>query len=57
MSKINELFKNEVVVINMGLESFYKDLKDQDVQVIQMSWRPPAGGNAKLAGLLARLGK
>ncbi len=39
----------------MGLESFYKDLKDQDVQTIQMNWRPPAGGNKKMADLLARL--
>lgn len=57
MSKINDLFKDKVVVINMGLESFYKDLKDQEVEVVQMNWRPPAGGNAKLSGLLARLGK
>lgn len=57
MSKINELFKKELVVINMGLESFYKDLKDQDVETLQMNWRPPAGGNKKMASLLSRLKK
>ena len=57
MGKINELFNKELVVINMGLESFHNDLKDQNVETIQMNWRPPAGGNEKMASLLARLKK
>ena len=36
MGKINELFKKDLSVINMGLESFYKDLKKQEVKVVQM---------------------
>lgn len=39
----------------MGLESFYKDLKEQEVDVIQMNWRPRAGGNPKMINLLSRL--
>lgn len=42
-------------VINIGLESFADDLRAQGVAVIQLDWRPPAGGNARLAALLARL--
>ena len=57
MSKINELFGKELKVINMGLESFYKDLKEQNVKVIHMNWRPLAGGNKKMASLLSRLKK
>jgi FdrA protein len=42
-------------VINIGLESFADDLRAQGVAVIQMDWRPPAGGNARLAALLTSL--
>lgn len=45
----------ELQVINVGLESFAQDLKAQGVAIVQLDWRPPAGGNAKLAALLARL--
>lgn len=54
---INELFRKDLVVINMGLESFADNLKDQDVKVLQMNWKPPAGGNKKIASLLAKLGR
>lgn len=54
---INELFKKDLVVINMGLESFADNLKDQNVKVLQMNWKPPAGGNKKIASLLAKLGR
>lgn len=57
MQKINDLFNKDLSVINMGLESFYKDLKDQEVETIQMEWKPPAGGNKKMASLLSRLKK
>lgn len=55
MSKVNELFNTELKVINVGLESFYKDLKKQEVEVIHVNWRPAAGGNKKMASLLSRL--
>jgi FdrA protein len=43
--------------INVGLESFAEDLQKQGAQVVQVNWRPPAGGNEKLMGILARLTK
>jgi len=43
--------------INVGLESFYDSLISQGVQAIHVEWRPPAGGNEKLASLLARMKK
>lgn len=55
MSRINELFKQDLKVVNMGLESFYNDLKAQKVETIQMNWRPRAGGNPKMLALLKRL--
>lgn len=55
MSKINELFEKDLKVVNIGLESFYNDLKKQEVEVIHVDWRPTAGGSKKLASLLSRL--
>lgn len=43
--------------INFGLESFYDSLTLQGAQAIQVDWRPPAGGDERLAGILARLKK
>ncbi len=42
-------------VINIGLESFADDLRAQGVTVVHLDWRPPAGGNARMAALLADL--
>lgn len=55
MSKINKLFNSNLQVINMGLESFSKELKEQEVPVIHMNWRPHAGGNEKMVELLRKL--
>jgi len=46
-----------VAGINVGLESFAENLVAQNVPAIQVNWRPPAGGNEKLAGILARMKK
>lgn len=52
---MDDTLPNELHVINIGLESFADDLRAQGVAVIQLDWRPPAGGNARLAALLASL--
>ncbi len=52
MGKLNELFQKELVVVNFGIDSFYEDLKSQKVQAAQVDWKPAAGGNKKLAGML-----
>ena len=41
--------------INVGLESFAESLVAQDAEAVQVEWRPPAGGNAKLMGILERM--
>ena len=43
-------------VINIGLESFATELKSQGAAVVHVQWAPPAGGDPKLAALLAKLG-
>jgi hypothetical protein len=43
-------------VVNLGLSSFAEELEAAGVEVIQVDWSPPAGGDAKLAELLSRMG-
>jgi FdrA protein len=47
--------KEPLAAINAGLESFAESIKDQDAASIHVDWRPPAGGNEKLAGILERM--
>jgi hypothetical protein len=53
--KIVDLPADDLQVVNIGLESFAQDLRHQGVAVVQLDWRPPAGGNARMAALLASL--
>ena len=41
--------------LNVGLESFVTSLSAQDVPVVHVDWRPPAGGNEKLLSILERM--
>jgi FdrA protein len=43
-------------VVNVGLTMFAETLEALHVPVVQVDWRPPAGGDARIAALLARLG-
>jgi len=52
-----EQLNQPLAAINVGLESFYESLVSQGAQAIHVEWRPPAGGNEKLASLLARMKK
>ncbi|HMD90697.1 MAG TPA: acyl-CoA synthetase FdrA [Anaerolineaceae bacterium] len=51
------VLQSPLEAINIGLESFYENLKIQGVPAIQVDWRPPAGGNERLMGILARMKK
>ncbi|MEA4963701.1 hypothetical protein SDC9_195989 [bioreactor metagenome] len=55
MKRVNDIFGKELKVLNIGLEQFCEDLKDQNVTAVQMDWRPPAGGDSEAADLLAAL--
>ncbi len=44
-----------LAAVNVGLESFYDSLLAQGATAVQVEWKPPAGGNEKLAGILARM--
>lgn len=49
--------KQPLAAINVGLESFYDSLISQGAQAVHVEWRPPAGGNEKLAALLQKMKK
>ncbi len=44
-----------LAALNVGLESFTASLAAQGAATLHLDWRPPAGGNEKLAGILARM--
>ena len=52
-----ESLTQPLAAINVGLESFSESLTSQGAQAVHVAWRPPAGGNEKLASLLARMKK
>lgn len=52
-----DVLHRPLAAINVGLESFTASLTSQNAPVIHVDWRPPAGGNERLAGILARMKK
>jgi FdrA protein len=42
-------------VVNVGLTMFAETLDALGVPVVHVDWRPPGGGDARIAALLARL--
>ena len=53
---IKNLLAGPVKVVNIGLEGFEDELSGQGVEVVQVEWSPPAGGDPKMADLLSKLG-
>jgi hypothetical protein len=43
-------------VITIGVSTFAEDLRKQGIAVLDLDWKPPAGGNPEMANLLDRLG-
>ncbi|HRJ76454.1 MAG TPA: hypothetical protein PLX90_10670, partial [Anaerolineales bacterium] len=50
-----EQLKQPLAGINVGLESFYESLISQGAGAVHVEWKPPAGGNEKMASLLAKM--
>jgi hypothetical protein len=53
--KNNDLLHQPLVIINLGLESFAENMKKQGAEVVQVNWKPPAGGDTKMMDLLDQL--
>ena len=52
-----ETWTEPLAAVNVGLESFYNSLITQGARAVHVDWRPPAGGNEKLAAILAKMKK
>ena len=44
-----------LAAINVGLESFHDSLAESGAEVVQVEWRPPAGGDDRLRAILDKL--
>ncbi len=53
--KIEELLTEPIVVVNIGLGQFARSLEEQGVEVVQVDWKPPAGGDKEMMALLDNL--
>ena len=49
---IQQLLNNPPVVINLGLKKFAESLDGQNIEVLQVDWSPPAGGDQEMIDLL-----
>jgi len=54
-TKIDELLHKPIVVINLGLKKFAENLEEQEVEVVQVDWIPPAGGDKEMMDLLDQI--
>ena len=52
---VPDLLAGPIRVINLGLELFAEALAADGVSVVHVDWRPPAGGDPRLAAFLAAL--
>jgi len=51
----DDVLNQTLVVINLGLQGFAESLEQQGVEVVQVDWVPPAGGDAQMQELLDEL--
>ncbi|MCJ7585126.1 MAG: hypothetical protein MUO30_10210 [Anaerolineales bacterium] len=54
-TNIDKLLQKPLVVINLGLKKFAESLEEQKVEVIQVDWIPPAGGDKEMMDLLEQI--
>jgi hypothetical protein len=56
MSKeVDTLLSGPLVVINIGLRGFAESMEQQEIEVLQVDWKPPAGGDQEMIDLLEDL--
>jgi FdrA protein len=54
-TKIMRLLGEQIIVINIGLGQFARNMEEQGVEVVQVDWTPPAGGDKEMMELLDHL--
>jgi len=56
-SRVLSLFNVHIKVINVGIDKLVEHLKDYDVELVQVDWKPPASTNPELLEKLRKLTK
>ena len=54
--KILDLFRSELVTVNVGPRLFATALEQQGYRTVQVNWKPPAGGDKEMQEILKLLG-
>ncbi|HET7421661.1 MAG TPA: hypothetical protein VFL27_14880 [Candidatus Dormibacteraeota bacterium] len=52
---VDDLLQKPPKVVNVGLRNFARDLEDQQVEVVQLDWRPPRPEDEEMKRLLEKL--
>lgn len=55
-NKIDDLFNSGLTVINIGPKVFGDAVRKQGAEVIQVDWKPIAGGDKEMIEILEALG-
>jgi len=50
------ILSERLKVVSIGISTFADDLRSQDVEVVSVDWKPPAGGDVEMSRLLEKLG-
>jgi len=53
--QIEKILSGQLIVINIGLRGFAESFEEQEVEVVQVDWTPPAGGDQEMIDLLEDL--
>lgn len=53
--KKTPIIDEPIIAINLGLGQFAESLEDQAVEVVHVSWIPPAGGDEEMMDILDKL--
>ena len=53
--QIKSMLSGQLVAINIGLKGFAESFDDQEIEVVQIDWTPPAGGDQEMIDLLEDL--
>ncbi len=54
--KEKTILTEKLKVVNIGISTFADDLRSQNVEVVHVDWKPPAGGDIEMLKLLEKLG-
>ena len=54
--KNKTVLQDKINIINIGLETFAKELQELGITVIILDWQPPTSGDSQIAVLLSKMG-